>query len=121
MQSGTTNVYQSSTFGNGEIVYVFATEGGCTVYDSLIMDIKPFPNAFTPDANGKNDVFLKGLDLQIANRWGELLYEGKEGWDGTFNGKTVSPGTYYYIVKLTDIDNNIKTYTGSVTLIDKTK
>lgn len=119
VQSGSSNVYQSSSLTSGEVVYIYATEGGCTVYDSLIMDIKPFPNAFTPNDNGVNDVFLKGLDLQIINRWGEILYEGKDGWDGTFNGKKVSPGTYYYIVKLTDIDNNTKTFSGSVTIVDK--
>ena len=56
------------------------------------------PNAFTPDANGVNEVFnpvLEGFEeqdytLYIFNRWGELIFESHDmnvGWDGTYAGK----------------------------------
>ena len=56
------------------------------------------PNAFTPDANGVNEIFtpiLVGFEeqyysLYIFNRWGELVFESHDisvGWDGSYAGK----------------------------------
>jgi gliding motility-associated-like protein len=77
------------------------------------------PNAFTPDNDGKNDIFMKGYSLKIINRWGEILYDGQDGWDGTIDGKKVSAGTYYYIVSVPDFDKNLKTMTGVITLVSE--
>ena len=118
IQSGISNTYQSVSFVNGDMAVVVATENGCQSADSLLLDVKPFPNAFTPNGNGDDDVFLKGLDLKIINRWGQQLYSGKEGWDGTYKTQKVSEGTYYYIVTLIDIDKSIKTLTGSVNVVN---
>lgn len=75
------------------------------------------PSAFTPNGDGENDIWeIVGLDtkypmnqVQIYNRWGELLYESIEGnylmnpWDGTFKGEKLPVGSYYYIIqKATD-------------------
>jgi len=80
-------------------------------------DLK-MPNAFTPDNDGTNDVFLKGYKVKIINRWGQLLYEGNDGWDGSLeNGKKASPGTYYYIATIPDSDNVAKDITGVITLV----
>jgi len=75
------------------------------------------PNAFTPDGDGVNDIFARGFNVRVINRWGQELYNGKEGWDGNFNGKEVSPGTYYYILTKTDANNNITELKGPLTLI----
>jgi gliding motility-associated-like protein len=75
------------------------------------------PNAFTPDHDGKNDFFLAGYQVKIINRWGQSLYEGSNGWDGTVDGKTVAPGTYYYIATVPDLDKNSKTVTGVITVV----
>lgn len=69
----------------------------------------PFvPNAFSPNGDGLNDVFnpffkCAGLDVQfrinIFNRFGQRVFYGhkmEETWDGTFNGKPVDVGTYFY-------------------------
>lgn len=75
-------------------------------------------NAFTPGTDGINDVFLKGYKLKIVNRWGQLLYEGNDGWDGSLdNGGKASPGTYYYIAKIPDSNNATKDVTGVITLV----
>ncbi|MFN4233942.1 MAG: gliding motility-associated C-terminal domain-containing protein [Bacteroidia bacterium] len=101
VQSGSSNIYQTSALKDGYVVYVIVTEGECKseVNDSLVIRVIPVANAFTPNGDGVNDVFLKGIDLTIVNRWGQQLYQGTDGWDGTFNGKKVAPGTYYYIIK----------------------
>lgn len=62
-----------------------------------VADYTNIPNAFTPDnGNAKNDVFMKGYMVQIFNRYQQVVYEGKDGWDGTYRGEMAEPGTYFY-------------------------
>ena len=75
------------------------------------------PNAFTPDGDNVNDIFAKGYDLTIINRWGQELYSGRDGWDGTYKNEKVSPGTYYYVIIKSDNNNNETKLTGSILLI----
>ncbi|MBX3101674.1 MAG: gliding motility-associated C-terminal domain-containing protein [Bacteroidetes bacterium] len=62
------------------------------------------PNVFTPNNDGINDLWPgtqlpwpSGVDIQIFNRWGVLIYQGKNQWDGKSNGRDVPEGVYYYI------------------------
>lgn len=92
------------------------------------------PNAFTPNAQGGNDefkplaLFIKnpanypeGLyDLQIYNRWGELIFQTNDpekGWDGTVGGKPSPVGAYVYTFRTRGLDNQILNFSGTVTLI----
>jgi gliding motility-associated-like protein len=59
-------------------------------------------------------VFLKGYDLTILNRWGQELYSGTAGWDGRYNEQSVSPGTYFYIVKYSN-----QTIKGNVAIVEQ--
>jgi len=70
-------------------------------------DPKPtFPNAFTPNGDGKNDFFkptVRGpmfeYELRIFNRWGEMIYitsDTHKGWDGKYKGAPVDNGTYVW-------------------------
>jgi gliding motility-associated-like protein len=68
------------------------------------------PNAFTPNGDGKNDLFkvygssINQIELRIFNQWGQLLFESKDpqrGWDGTYGGHPQPTGVYLYAVKLT--------------------
>ena len=64
------------------------------------------PNVFTPNGDDINDYLVaktSGLvelvDFQLFNRNGLLLFrtaEPKLNWDGTYKGKIVSPGVYFY-------------------------
>jgi gliding motility-associated-like protein len=64
------------------------------------------PNVFTPNGDGFNDILVaktSGLvdhvDFKIFNRNGLLLFKTEEPkikWDGTYKGKIVSPGVYFY-------------------------
>jgi len=74
------------------------------------------PNTFTPNGDGKNDVFMKGWQIQVYNRNGILFYEGKDGWDGSRNGKPAANDTYFYVVYYTT-ESGSKTNTGFVTVI----
>ena len=70
-----------------------------------------FPNAFTPNGDGRNDVFtytarlIERVELRIYNRWGELLFQSatpEEGWDGSYRGTMAPQGTYLYRADVTD-------------------
>ncbi len=84
---------------------------GCIIPFNFFVDVKDcspkvfIPTAFSPDGNGVNDtffaegVFFETLDLRIYDRWGELLHEGPEPWDGMSNKKEMMPGVYFYILE----------------------
>jgi hypothetical protein len=71
-----------------------------------------WPTAFTPyNNNNLNETFAKGLPVQIFNRFGVLVFEGPDGWDGVMNknmgtNNMAVPGVYYYAVPLPD--GNVK-------------
>jgi gliding motility-associated-like protein len=84
------------------------------------------PNAFTPNADGINDVFkvnakgVKEIYLNVFNRWGEKIFASEQldnGWDGTYLGKEMSPQVYVYSVQLIFLDGYKMSKKGSVTLI----
>ena len=64
------------------------------------------PSAFSPNGDGKNDLFgpishvyVVVKEFHIYNRWGQLVHNSTEYWDGKFDGKEQPSGTYiYYIV-----------------------
>ena len=41
------------------------------------------------------------FNLTVFNRWGQLVYRGSDGWDGTFNGQEAPIGSYTYIYQYT--------------------
>ena len=73
-------------------------------------------NVFTPNGDGIDDVFLSGWHIQIYNRNGILIYEGIEGWDGTYKGKPASNDTYFYVLYISSA-KEITKRTGFVTVI----
>jgi gliding motility-associated-like protein len=82
---------------------VLVYQGVCKVF---------VPTAFTPNRDGKNDLFkilgtenVSSLRLKIFNRWGEVVFQTSDkakGWDGTYRGKYVPNGTYIYLLDYTD-------------------
>ena len=65
-----------------------------------------------------------GFNLQIFNRWGELLFESDKatepqfGWDGTYsNGEIVQQDAYMYVCAVQGFDGETYEYKGSVTLL----
>lgn len=67
------------------------------------------PNAFTPNNDGKNDVFevvgifpCEDMTLSIFNRWGELIYQTNKlplRWDGMYSDGKVKLEVYVYILE----------------------
>jgi len=84
------------------------------------------PTAFTPNGDGRNDVlkvesnFVKSMDLQVYDRWGEQVFISnriEDGWDGSYEGKELAPDVYSYCINATCSNGSNYTKIGNVTLI----
>ncbi len=84
------------------------------------------PNAFTPNGDGVNDVFIvrsnfiEEMDFVIYNRWGQEIFKTSDidqGWDGTFNGVALPPDSYAYYIRALCVNAEEYRKTGNVTLI----
>ena len=88
------------------------------------------PNAFTPNKNGRNEIFqpifFSGYDIynfkfQVFNRWGEIIFESNDasiGWDGTYQNKLVAPGTYVWKIDFKEgIKDKVHIEQGTVNVI----
>lgn len=120
MQEGDMNSWYYGDLGiiSDTIRVVGSSASGCTDIIKIYLELKEAPNAFTPNGDGKNDLFLKGHNIIVYSSWGGEIYKGDSGWDGRFNGTLVSPGTYYYIHHIYNVDGEIiKTIKGSVTVV----
>jgi len=120
--------------GTYNVQLVAETEHGCTDTTLQKINIKEIttlyvPNAFTPDGDGLNDVFMpvgigidnEGYHFMIFNRWGELVFESfdiNKGWDGkTFSGEKAYDGVYTWLLIYNEIDSYNQKRTGTVTLL----
>ena len=73
-------------------------------------------NTFTPNGDGINDIFMKGWHIKVYNRNGLLLYDGTDGWDGTYHGQMVPNDTYFYVLYYMSPTGS-KTKVGYVTVL----
>ena len=91
--------------------------------EKLIEGIK-FANAITPNGDGENDTWeledietFPDVTVFIYDNAGQNVFKSKQGyipWDGTFNGRTLPMGTYYYII---DLHDGVNVYQGTITII----
>lgn len=101
---------------------------GCVGYDSVTIEVIPqikFPDGISPNGDGKNDTWVisfieqyPNAVVEIYNRWGEMLYRSedyKNDWDGTYKGKPLPVGTYYYIIEPNE--EGVKPFTGPITIM----
>jgi gliding motility-associated-like protein len=88
------------------------------------------PNTFTPNGDGKNEIWMpigigidpNNYDLLMFDRWGNLMFETHtwgQGWDGRANeGEGVAQvDTYVWKVELKDLKGRKHSYTGHCNLI----
>ncbi|MCS6933776.1 MAG: choice-of-anchor L domain-containing protein [Chitinophagales bacterium] len=138
----------SSTLSNDTIADPIAKPENTTTYhvkvtdrDDLCIDsasvtifvVSPgiaIPNAFTPNGDGRNDVFYPVnifgdksiITFRIYNRWGALIHDNTTGWDGRYEGKDQPAGTYLYYLVVRGLNPSTgqfedKNYNGSFSLI----
>lgn len=75
-----------------------------------VFDFKKIPNTITPNGDGYNDTWqieqlrsFEGCVTEVYSAAGQLLYRDvgySRPWDGTWNGKSLPAGTYYYAIDL---------------------
>ena len=104
-------------------------ENGCTASDQVTVNVQldfTVPNAFTPNGDGLNDMFmvradfLEEFEMIIYNRWGEEIFRSEDiskGWNGMYNDTEQEVGTYMFLVKATTINGNELLKTGTVSLL----
>jgi len=120
---------QPTLVANADQVYTLTATGdfGCTATDELTVKIlKPVnvPNVFSPNGDNVHDQWripnladYPGCTVEIFNRYGQQVFYSvgyNTPWDGTYKGKDMPVGTYYYVIKL---ENGFKPISGSVTII----
>ncbi len=88
------------------------------VVDVTCIDALTIPNVFTPNGDGKNDLWnIAGKEnypdmvVKVFNRWGDLMFESDRGyiepWDGKYNNVEAPSATYYYIIMLGDGEEDL--------------
>jgi gliding motility-associated-like protein len=119
----------------GEITAIVEDNNGCQ--DTVTTNLSPilrsnlvYPNAFSPNGDGNNDVFRLGADdlldvihnVTISDRWGGIVYQCQETtdlaeiqWDGMLRGQAVSQGAYVLRIYYT-YNNQYQSITDMITI-----
>jgi gliding motility-associated-like protein len=122
-----TQTNPSITYNNDGVYTVVLTASNVYCADSsmVLIVVNPLteliiPNIFTPNNDGFNDMFLVENDIitsiegSIFNRWGQQLYTQTGAvfsWDGTTpTGNNAPEGTYYYVLNITLINGEQRTF-----------
>ncbi|MEO8761999.1 MAG: gliding motility-associated C-terminal domain-containing protein, partial [Bacteroidia bacterium] len=129
MLSNPTHTYKDT--GSFCTTLIATNTWGCkdTVTECVI--IQPYftiyiPNSFTPNGDGRNEVFnaegdyITTYDMKIFDRWGNLIFHSTDlanGWTGIKNGMQLQEDVYVYIINVTDPVRNPYSYKGTVTLL----
>lgn len=109
------------------------TVHGCTDETERQLIVEPdfmfyVPNAFSPNDDGRNDVFQgygEGInwdtyEMWIYDRWGEMIYytaDINDPWLGIYKGKEVEMGVFVWKIRFYDVKGEAHDYFGHVTLI----
>lgn len=109
-----------------------ANGDGCIDTASVTIKVEDMdvyvPTAFTPDGDGRNDIFrVRGISskrfvqLAVYNRPGQRVFfndsDPDMGWDGTEKGKPCDIGTYFYFLVVREEDGTTRVLKGDITLI----
>jgi gliding motility-associated-like protein len=106
---------------------------GCTAKEFITVDSRAcviqifFPSAFTPNGDGKNDLFkpvvrgpIEEYELLIFDRWGQRVFATKDvlqGWNGTISTKRRETGIFIWLCKYKFKDQQLKIQKGSFVLV----
>lgn len=123
------------TVSSAGLYWLEVTDGNqCVGRDSLVISLKNdcisgfhVPTAFTPDRDGKNDVFrplifgaVKQYQFAVYNRWGEVVFRSSEvgkGWDGKFVGKPQDTNVYIWTCVYQLEGGRVQSEKGTVVLV----
>ena len=122
-----------SDTGTFAVTYVVTNQYNCTDTIVKYVRVKPetnifVPNAFTPNGDGGNDIFLPEIsgaleyEFLIFDRWGQVVFKTNEmntGWNGQKNNSgTIMPmDVYTYVINIKDLNQEYVTKNGTIMLI----
>lgn len=114
-------------------------ENGCADSDTVTVFVDRrrhvyVPNAFSPNGDGQNDVFMifsrlgtvrKVKSFLVFSRWGESVYQyfnfqpndPAKGWDGTHKGEAMNPAVFVWFAEVEFMDGEVELFEGDVTLV----
>lgn len=131
------NTFNPSLSGPGNIQVTYSIPANdCAVQASLTIKVNQAPcrpcveppKVFTPNGDGFYDKWIvvngtcaKAVKVNVYNRWGGLVYSNDQyinQWDGTYKGKALADGTYYYVIDVIPNSNGTPyRLTGNVTIM----
>jgi gliding motility-associated-like protein len=132
--SATNPMHIYSSAGDYTVTLTVSTNQGCSaitheiiqIFDDYVLYV---PNAFTPNADGKNEIFkpvgegITDYKLFIFDRWGSLIFfsdDINKGWDGTYqakNGEILLQDVFVWKIQVKNVLNQYKDLNGTVTLL----
>jgi gliding motility-associated-like protein len=109
-------------------------ENNLHCFDTIVHKMKvvnscfiTIPNAFTPNADGKNDYLYPlnawkatNLEFYVYNRYGQVVFHSNNWtnkWDGRFNGNLQSTGVFVWLLRYTLIDTGEKIFKRGTTIL----
>ena len=128
-----TAVHEYDIAGEYWTILTVTDEHNCVDTAMVLITVVPdvviyVPNAFTPNDDGVNDVWLpiisnitdKFFEVVIYSRWGEVIFKSNDpnvGWNGKHNGKMVEAGVFTYKITYGDVFGKKYFKTGTVAVI----
>jgi gliding motility-associated-like protein len=120
------HTYQDT--GLFEVQLVAVSAQGCIDSVKSFIKINPYytffiPSSFTPNGDGKNDVFevhgdfIQTCSMQVFDRWGKILFNQSGGKNVSWDADNTPQGTYMYKIKMKDTQNKDYEYVGSFTVL----
>lgn len=126
-------LFEQATFS------VTVVKDGCSASDQLTIFVTKnhpvyVPNAFSPNDDGHNDVFMiyggpeivKIKSFLVFNRWGETVWEyynfqpndPASGWNGEHRGQLLDPATFTWFAEVEFADGLVEIFEGEVVLMN---
>lgn len=117
--------------GSFSVCLTASSAQGCIDSKCRTIEVIPLeeiyvPNSFSPNGDGKNEVFkpetigIFDMEVRVLNRWGDVIktWKGLDGsWDGKTNGKKAPEDVYIYYIDAKGSVTPVITKIGRVTLI----
>jgi len=110
----TSNIFTGLSRGLHTAYVLGADQCSPVIKEFLVLNLI---NAITPNGDGINDVLnysdlkiKQNVSIEVVDRYGAPVYKSSDKnyiWDGKVNGRPLSTGTYWYVLKWTEPDTKL--------------